>query len=96
MTIELPKRNPSFFIMSQTTGRPATAALVRQILGDLDDVTVARIMAIGATEAELLEASQWAGADDELGAETERAPAGRVGIVYEILQSEEPDEAQQR
>lgn len=80
--------------MSQGTGSQATAAMVRQILGDLDDATIARIVATGATEAEVLEASQWAGADDELGAEVERAPAGRVGIIYEILKSEEPDDAQ--
>ena len=80
--------------MASVTDQPAGVARVRQILGDLDDVTVARILAIGATEAELLEAFQWASADDELGPETERLPAGRVGEIYEILQSELPDEEQ--
>ena len=68
--------------------------MIRQILGDLDDVTIARIVAIGATEAELVEASQWVDADDELGIETERSASGRVGQICEILQSEEPDPLQ--
>jgi hypothetical protein len=77
--------------MKPDTDKPANAATIRHILGDLDDATVARIASLGATEAELLEASQWASADDELGAEIERSPAGRVGEIYEILQSEEPE-----
>ncbi|HLG85854.1 MAG TPA: hypothetical protein VKZ79_01505 [Alphaproteobacteria bacterium] len=80
--------------MATVIDKPVTAARVRQMLGDLDDVTIARIVALGATEAEVLEAFQWASADDELGTETERLPAGRVGEIYEILQSELPDEEQ--
>jgi len=80
--------------MTSETGKAATADIVRHILGDLDDATIARIVATGATEAEVLEASQWADADDELGAETERSRAGVVGEIYEILRSEEPDEDQ--
>jgi hypothetical protein len=77
--------------MSFVSDKPAGVAAIRQILGDFDDATVARIAAIGATEAELLEAYQWVSADDEVGAETERSPSGRVGQICEILRSEEPD-----
>lgn len=77
--------------MSSITDQPAGAAAIRQFIGDIDDLTIARIAAIGATEAEVLEALQWFGADDELGAETGRSPVGRVGEIYEILRSAEPD-----
>ena len=77
--------------MSSISDKPASAAAIRQIFGDFDDATVARIAAIGATEAELLEAYQWVSADDELGAETERSPSGTVGQICDILRSEEPD-----
>jgi len=74
--------------MNSISDKPAGAAVIRQILGDFDDDTVARIAAIGATEAELLEAYQWVSADDELGAETERSATGRVGQICDILRSE--------
>ena len=77
--------------MSPISQPPAGAAVIRQILGDFDDDTIARIAAIGATETEVLEAYQWFSADDELGAETGRSPTGRVGEIYGILRSEEPD-----
>jgi hypothetical protein len=77
--------------MTLEPNKPATADGIRRILGDLDDETVASIIRTGATEAEIVEAFQWASADDELGADVERSRSGVVGAIYEILKSEEPD-----
>jgi hypothetical protein len=55
------------------------------------DGVIARILATGATPAEVLEAFTWAHADDQLGRELLRRPHGATGAVYEILMREEPD-----
>jgi hypothetical protein len=71
--------------------RPATAAQIIAILGPLEDDLVMRILATGATPAEVLEAFTWATADDQIGTELERRPRGAAARVYEILKAEEPD-----
>jgi hypothetical protein len=43
-----------------------TAEDVRDLVGPLDDDTVAQILATGATHAELLEAVAWCKGDDRL------------------------------
>ncbi len=68
--------------------RPATASEIIEIVGRLDDGVVARILATGATPAEVLEAFTWVSADDQLGTELQH---GRHGAVYDILLQEEPD-----
>ena len=73
------------------TARPATASEIRAIVGHLDDGVVARIIATGATPAEVLEAFTWAHADDQLGRELLRRPHGAAGAVFDILMREEPD-----
>lgn len=70
---------------------PATAAEVVEILGRADDDLVMRILATGASAAEVLEAFTWANADDQIGTELERRPRGAAAQVYEILKSEEPE-----
>lgn len=67
---------------------PATASEVRAIVGLLDDTVIARILATGASAAEVLEAYTWFTADDQLGTELERTCRGRVAQVYEILEDE--------
>ena len=71
--------------------RAATASEIIAIVGHLDDGVIARILATGATPAEVLEALTWAHADDQLGRELLRRPHGAAGSVYEILMREEPD-----
>ena len=73
------------------TARPVTASEIRAIVGHLDDGLVVRIIATGATPAELLEAFTWAHADDQLGRELLRRPHGAAGAVFDILMREEPD-----
>lgn len=74
--------------------RPATAAEITAICGALDDDVIARILAVGATATEVLEAFTWYSADDQIGTETQRHRHGAVGAVYDILMEEEhyPDE----
>ena len=50
-----------------------------------------RILATGASPAEVLEAFTWVTADDQLGTELQHGRHGAVGAVYEILLQEEPD-----
>ena len=71
--------------------RPATASEIIAICGHLDDGVIARILATGATAAEVLEAFTWYAADDQIGTELQRHRRGNVGAVYDILLREEPD-----
>jgi hypothetical protein len=71
--------------------RPATASEIIEIIGRLDDGVVARILATGATPAEVLEAFTWVSADDQLGTELQHGRHGAAGAVYDILLQEEPD-----
>ena len=70
---------------------PATASDVIAICGHLDDDVIARIVATGATAAEVLEAFTWCNADDQIGTELLHSRRGAVGEVYEILMSQEPE-----
>jgi hypothetical protein len=58
---------------------------------DLDDGVVARIVATGASPAEVLEAFTWSSADDQIGTELQHGRRGAAGAVYDILMREEPD-----
>ena len=69
----------------------ATASEIVAICGHLDDGVIARIVAIGATPAEVLEAFTWYSADDQIGTELQHGRHGAVGQVYVILMQEEPD-----
>jgi hypothetical protein len=71
--------------------KPASASEVRAIVGPLEDIAIARILATGATAAEVLEAFTWLTADDQLGTELERTCRGRVAEVYDILKDETED-----
>ena len=77
--------------MIATETRPATAAEIAAIVGRLDDDILARILATGASAAEVLEAFTWAQADDQIGTELRHGRHGRVGEVYDILASLDPD-----
>jgi hypothetical protein len=74
--------------MPEVKPKPASAAEIIEVVGELDDAVVNTIIATGASAAEVLEAYTWLTADDQIGTETERARAGRVGEVYAILAEE--------
>lgn len=74
----------------------ATAAEVTAILGRLDDDVMMRILATGATAAEVLEAYTWLAADDQIGTETERGPRGVAAGVFDILRREEAEAQEPR
>jgi hypothetical protein len=71
--------------------RPATAEEIVEIMGRLDDSVLMRIIATGATPAEVLEGFTWAMSDDQIGTELERRPRGAAARVYDILKQEEPE-----
>jgi hypothetical protein len=77
--------------MTTQPERPATAAEITEITGPLDDDMLMRIIATGATPAEVLEAFTWANADDQIGTELERRPRGAAARVYDILKEAEPE-----
>lgn len=75
--------------MSVEQRRSATASEIREVVGDVDDSVVSRIIRTDATAAEVLLAVSWlrgAGLDEEGGHE----PHGAARTVYDILVAEEP------
>jgi hypothetical protein len=77
-----------------TNVTPLTQKDVTTMLGPLDDVTVATIIATGATADELAQAQAWLCNDEALINAGKPLPAGRVGELVEIVAMiEEEDEA---
>ena len=64
-------------------------------LGEFDDVTVADIIATGATLRELTEAQAWLANDEALINTGRPLPTGRVGQLVEIITAKEQEEQQQ-
>ncbi len=62
---------------------------IAQIVGDIDDVKVAEIIATGANLEELEEAVSWASGITRVGEDLERPLAGVVAKVYRILTVDE-------
>ncbi len=62
---------------------------IAQIVGDIDDVKVAEIIASGANLEELEEAVSWASGITRVGEDLERPLAGVVAKVYRILTVDE-------
>lgn len=58
---------------------------VIQTIGDVDDVTVADIIATGATAEELSEAQSWVINDEALLNTGRPLPTGRIGQLVEII-----------
>ncbi|MGB8276180.1 MAG: hypothetical protein WCF16_13025 [Alphaproteobacteria bacterium] len=61
------------------------------IVGPLDDFRIARIIATGASAAELTEAFEWLSEDDVMGPKLRRPLSGRVGELYDILTADQPE-----
>jgi hypothetical protein len=65
---------------------------VATLVGDIDDASIAAILALRPTTEELEEALAWAaGADDVMG-ELEIPAAGKAAQIYEILTANEEDD----
>ncbi len=60
---------------------------VRAVLGPVDDVVVAQIVATGATREELTEAQAWYECDEALVNAGRPLPKGRVAKVLNILET---------
>jgi hypothetical protein len=54
-------------------------------LGEVEDVTVAQILALGATAEELAEARAWLANDEPLMNIGKKIPTGRVGRLVDLL-----------
>ena len=67
---------------------------VIQTIGDVDDVTVADIIATGATAQELSEAQCWIINDEALLNAGRALPTGRIGQIVEIIRSKEEEDHQ--
>jgi len=61
---------------------------VTEIVGDIDDVASATIIATGATLEELEEAVAWASGSSRPARELRRPLTGRVAELFEILTTE--------
>ena len=70
-------------------GTPLTRNDVTDTMGDVDEVTVADIIATGATAQELSEAKAWVIEDEASLSTGKPQPAGRLGRLVEIIRSKE-------
>jgi hypothetical protein len=74
--------------MTERLTREETRALV----GPADDATLAEIVGLGATRAELAEARAWIENDEAMLNEGREIPSGRVARIVEILREKEQEE----
>ena len=65
---------------------------VLKAVGQADDVTIARIIASGATITELAEAQAWLANDEPMMNSGRRLATGRVRELVDILTEFEPDD----
>lgn len=75
--------------------RRATAADLRQILGELDAATASAILATKATTAELVEVREWLDADPIIRSQLHRGASGAVAEICDILEEAELDESRE-
>lgn len=71
-----------------------TRSDVRRLLGDLDDVTVEHILAMGPSDAELREAVGWLEGDEEVEfnlGEPSSTTVSRIVALVQSLEEEDPD-----
>jgi hypothetical protein len=64
----------------------------RALTGPVDDVTLAEIVQLGVTRAELAEAQAWIENDEAMLNEGRGIPAGRVARVVEMLREKDEDD----
>ncbi|OIQ81976.1 hypothetical protein GALL_362510 [mine drainage metagenome] len=74
-----------------TEPNPATASEIREIVGLLEDEVVVKILDIGATASEVLDAYTWFRSDERRERQAEHELHGRAARVLELLDEEYPD-----
>lgn len=80
-------------IADDSTRLPAaTASDIRHIVGELEDEVIARIVDVGATSAEVLDAYTRYRSDQLLERRLDYELHGKAARIYEILQVQEGDE----
>lgn len=79
-----------------TTQHPLTRAEIAALVGDVDDATMAAILAIEPSRAELDEALAWAAGEDDVMGEMERPLVGKAAQIYDLLTAEEEEEDERR
>lgn len=72
-----------------TNATPLTPDIVAEIVGNIDDIKAAEIIATGANIEEIEEAVTWAAGITRVGKDLGRPLAGVVAEVYAILTSDE-------
>lgn len=68
---------------------------VRRLIGDLDDVFIERVLAVGASAEELREAIAWLEGDEEVEATLGEPSSTRVSklvVLLQVMSEEDPDE----
>ncbi|OIQ76726.1 hypothetical protein GALL_415910 [mine drainage metagenome] len=70
---------------------PATASEIREIVGPLEDEVVVKILDIGATASEVLDAYTWFRSDERRERLLEHELHGRTARVFEVLEEDYPE-----
>jgi hypothetical protein len=73
---------------------PLNRAEIIRVLGEVDDVIVAQIVASGASAEELAEAQTWVSNEESLLNSCKPLPAGRTGQLLELLSKLEEEGAE--
>jgi len=76
---------------TKNVGQEVDRDQVIHVFGPIDDDTVLRILATGASKAELLEACERLERPGEVAEETMHSLVGIVAEIVEIVQSAEPE-----
>lgn len=82
--------------MTAQTASPLSYEDVTAIVGSLDPDVVARIIATGATAADVLEAFTWFNSEEALGPDPQHHASGAVALIYGILVSAQDDDEDRR
>lgn len=69
-----------------------TYADVKEVLGPVDEATVAEVVRTGANRAELAEALAWINSDEALVNDHRAPPKGTVAALVEILTADDLDD----
>lgn len=68
-----------------------TREKIVSVAGDISDAAIAEIIALGANEAELLEAVEWLADDEPMQRQADHRLHGRLAAIYAILVAEEEE-----
>ena len=82
--------------MTARTASPLNYEDVKSIVGPMDADMIARIIATGATAADVLEAFTWFNAEEALGPDPRHHASGAVARVYGILAAAQEDDEDRR